>query len=138
MRGLFFRKMGALRPADEAGEAILSKCREDELVAVDVKRGRNLRHFRKFWKLMQIVYENQAFYSTPEQICTVFKIRTGHCDWIVTKEGDYKIPRSISFAKMDQTEFSLFYDKAVDFLCTEVIPGMDSAALKREVEELLN
>lgn len=137
MRGLFFRKMGALRPADEAGEAILSKCREDELVTVDVKRGRNLAHHRKFWKLMQIVYENQTHYKNPEEVCAAFKVAAGHCEYVQAKGQLVALPRSISFGKMDQSAFEAFYEKAVAYLCTEVIPGMDSDALKREVEELL-
>ena len=137
MRGLFFRQMGALRPADEAAEAILSKCRESELVAVEVKRGRNLAHHRKFWKLMSLVYENQTHYKSPEEVCAAFKVAVGHCDYVQTSRGLVGIPRSISFQKMDQTVFDGFYQQAVDYLCTEVIPGMDSETLEREVEELL-
>ena len=137
MRGLFFRKMGALRPADEAAEAIMSKCREDELIAVVVKRGRNLAHHRKLFKLFQIVAENQSHYKDAEEVLVAFKFAIGWTDKIKTKRGVVEIPRSISFAKCDQTEFDLFYSKAVDFLVQEVIPGTDGDELRREVEELL-
>ena len=137
MRGLFFRQMGALRPADEAAEAILSRCKDGELVAVDVKRGRNLAHHRKLFKLFQIVADNQTHYIDADQILVAFKFAVGWTDKIKTKRGVVEIPRSISFAKCDQDEFNIFYDKAVNYLCTEVIPGMDGDALKREVDELL-
>ena len=49
-----------------------------------------------------------------------------------------EIPLSISFAKMDQTEFESFYERAMDFLIAEVLPGIDSADLEREVQEIID
>ena len=137
MKALFVKHLGALRPADDDADTILSKLKDGDLVKAEIKVPRNLAHHRKFWKLMSIVYENQTYYQSPEHVCTAFKVATGHCDYLQTQRGLVGIPRSISFAKMDQPGFEKFYSDAVDYLCREVIPSLDKETLKREVEELL-
>ena len=137
MRALFVKRAFRLHPADEAAELLMSKLRENELIAADVRRGRSLPHHRKFWKLMQIVADNQTHYADAEEVCTAFKFAVGHTAKLKTARGIVEYPLSISFAKMDQTAFEAFYDKAVHFLCSEVVPGLDSAALTTEVEVML-
>ena len=50
------------------------------------------------------------------------------------KDGNVAyIPKSIAFASMDQTAFNDFWDKAVTFIVTKVIPGMNRDALETEI-----
>lgn len=137
MRVLLQKQMGAFRPGNDDAETLLSKLKHGEFVWADVKRGRNLAHHRKLWKMLQIVTDNQTVYPNAEAVCAAFKVAVGHCTYIDTPLGRCALPKSIAFASMDQTEFERFYDSAVDYCTTKVIPGLDSAALKREVEELL-
>ena len=137
MRVLLYKQMGALRPADELAEEVLQKIPSGTLVSVDVKRGRSLPMHRKFWKMIQIVTDNQTAYPNAEAVCAAFKVATGHCTYIETPVGRCALPKSISFANMDQSEFETFYEKAVDYCTTTVIPNLNSHDLKREVEELL-
>lgn len=125
-----------LRPCDEAGESALKRITQGNIVAVNVKQPRNVHHHRKFFALMQTIFSNQSHYKTLEHLLSAFKFACGHTEKIRTARGEIEIPRSISFAKMDQAEFEAFYDRAVEFVTTEVIPGLDSADLAREVEEL--
>jgi hypothetical protein len=49
-----------------------------------------------------------------------------------TQERAY---RSISFKKMDQTEFAAFYDKTLDMLLKHWIPTVTKTEVERELME---
>lgn len=131
------RELFGLIPTDEAGETFLRTIKIGECIAVDAKRPRNLQQHRLFWALMQKVYENQEHYKSADEVCTAFKFAVGHVDTLRTKRGDVQVPKSISFAKMDQVAFQDFFARALDFCVSEVIPGLDSAELEREVLEMV-
>ena len=137
MKVLFAKHLGALRPADDDAETLLSKLKDGDLVRAEIKVPRNLAHHRKWWKLMQIVYENQDFYPSAEAVCTAIKLGIGHTESFRWKGGLVELPKSIAFAKMDQAEFEEFYGRGVDHIVCHIIPGLDRTNLKREVEELL-
>src|SRR3990167_4436227 len=137
MRALFSKGLTGLQPADDAAVKFVGRLKLHELVAVEATRPRNLAHHRKFWKLMEIVAHNQQHYKSAEEVCAAFKVAVGHCDFVQTKHGLVGIPRSISFAKCDQTKFDAFYSQAVEYLTTEVVPGLDRDDLRAEVESML-
>lgn len=128
---------GALKAADDASAETLAGIKMGEVVSCELKRPRNLQMLRLFWALMQKVAENQTHYADAEQVCAAFKIATGHCDYVQTSHGMVGVPKSISFAKMDQTEFREFFNKALDYLTAHVIPGLDRAQLEREVNDMI-
>ena len=136
---MFQKHLGTLRPAEPAAEEVLARIKHDDIVRVEIKKPRNLLHHRKFWALMNLVFENQDHYRSADEVCTAFKFATGHYDeqrYVIKGETYlHRVPRSISFAKMSQDEFANFYERAIQFLITEVIPGLDRADLERELME---
>lgn len=126
---------GCLKAADEATARVLAGIKMGDTVAVEIKRPRNLRMHRLFWSLMQLVAENQEHYANAEEVAAAFKVATGHCDYVQTPRGLVGIPKSISFAKMDQDAFRAFFDRALDYMVEHVIPGLDRKNLEREVHE---
>lgn len=134
----FKKSGGALKPADPTAEAVLDKIKLGQLVAVDVRRPRNLAHHRKYWALLQVVVDNLDQPLTVDALHDLVKLRTGHVTPVRTKRGIVEIPGSISFAAMDQTAFENFYDRAVAFLAAEVIPGVGKETLAAEVNAILD
>jgi len=137
---LYFRKeLGKLVPADDTAQAALAKIKLGADVQLEIKRPRNIAHHRKFWALANLVADNQEHYETAEQVVAALKAATGHCDWLPMRDKKHMvaIPRSIAFHKMDQGEFAAFYDKCIDVVASHFLPGVDSAALRDEVEEFL-
>lgn len=136
----FFKKAlgGTLIPTTEASREWLESLPHGEVVSGEFKRPRNGRHHAKFFAMLDLVFKNQSHYKSVEEILLVFKHHVGHGKWIVTKQnGDISevfMPGSISFAKMDQAAFEDFYNKAVDFVCTTIIPGLEEGDLRRELE----
>lgn len=135
------KNLSSLVPADEQAVDMLAKIKHGDLVFVEVKRGRNVAHHRKLFALLQIVFENQDHYKSVDDILTAFKLRTGH--YKVKRfilDGvpfDYYEPKSISFAALSQEAFEPVYTKMVDFLVSEVIPGLGREELERQVMEVL-
>lgn len=139
MTDILMRKaFGALRPVDDQGEEVLRGIPNDAIVKVAVKRARNPRHHRLYWALLSLLYENQSRYATVEELSDAIKCAVGHCTVIAGTDGrEIRIPKSISFAKMDQDEFRRFFDRVVDLAVTRILPGIDEADLRREIEEMV-
>lgn len=135
---LMRKEFGALRPVDAAGKDLIDHIGKGELVKVKISRPRNAGHHRKFFALLNLVFENQEHYPTLDHMLVALKVALGHCDTVILKNGQTAfIPRSISFAKMDQTEFEAFWDKACQIITKHFLPGVTKAQLEREVLELM-
>ena len=137
---LVVKNLGALRPVDENGEAIVQKLGQGELVEIELRRPRNLRHHRKFWALMSLVWEqlDHAEYPNVEALVTRIKIAVGHRTRIEFSDGTVAfIPRSISFAQMDQSEFDTFFEACCDWIAAYVLPGVTREDLLQELEVMI-
>lgn len=127
---------------DEDTRAWLAKRPRHALIEATTKELRNAAMHRKFFALINLVFQNQEIYKTQDQFLEALKIASGHCDFILaphprTRETHLNfVPKSISFAKMDQGEFEAFYDKVCDVIIRDFWPGMDKATLKAEVAEM--
>ncbi len=136
-RFLAQKHLGALRPADEAGSDALRKIGNGELVTVEIKKSRNIKHHRLFWALMTIVHDNidHERYPTVEDLTAAIKISAGLRTRIELPNGEIGfIPGSIAFAKMDQVTFDAFYERVCDLIARHFLPGVSSEALREEVE----
>lgn len=139
MSALLMRKMigGRLEPIDDAGKDTLAKIGIGTVVSVEVKRPRNVHFHRKFFAMLNLILQNQEHYQSTDDLLDVCKLRIGHVRVIQTKNGEVRLPKSISFAAMDEAAFSEFYDRAVNWMIAEVIPGLARADLDHEVAEQL-
>jgi hypothetical protein len=131
------KHLNSLRPADDAGCEALRKLSNGDLVTVEIKKSRNIRHHRLFWALMTVVHDNMDHerYPSVEDLAAAIKIAAGLRTRIELPSGEIGfIPGSIAFHKMDQIAFSAFYDRVCNLIAKHFLPGVDSDALKEEVE----
>jgi hypothetical protein len=131
---IMVKRLGAFRPTDDEGTEVMRKIGDGELVKVTWTRPRNIRFHNKFFVMLGIVLKNQEHYKSMDDLLDVCKISIGHIRLIDTRTGWARVPKSISFANMGETEFSEFYDRAVDWVLSEVIPGLQRQHLDAEVE----
>lgn len=133
----FFQKTpeNTLRPADDAGAEVLQGLKVGAYVYVAVTRPRNIQHHRLYWALCSHIAE--AIGADRENVSDVIKLRTGHCTIVQTKTERVRLPRSISFAKMDQAEFRLFFERCVKVVCEEFLPHQRPSELIREIEQMV-
>lgn len=138
-RFLAQKHFGSLRPADEAGAEALRKIANGKLVTVEIKQSRNLQHHRLFWALMTTVWNNLEHerYPTVEDFAGAVKICLGLRTRIELPNGTVGfIPGSIAFHKMDQAEFSAFYNRVCDLMAKYFLPGVTSDELRAEVQQM--
>ena len=134
---IMVKRLGAFRPTDDEGTEAMQTIPDGSLVRLSWTRPRNGRFHNKFFAMLGIVLKNQEHYQSMDELLGVCKLRIGHVTIVQTPRGEERWPKSISFAKMDETEFSLFYDRAVDWVLQEVIPGLQRQHLDAEVEDQL-
>lgn len=103
---------GALHPADDESWNEFAKVPTGKPLHVEVKQPRNGAHHRLFWALCARIGEARGVPS--ETVSDVLKIATGHCTIVRSKSyGELRLPKSISFAAMDQTTFREFFERCV-------------------------
>lgn len=114
----------ALIPTDQASWNAL-KPKVGKTVATETKRARSPEHHRKFWVVMDKVFENQQTnFKTTVMMVDAIKIQVGCSEIQMRLTGEsILVPGSISYHDMDQDEFNIFYMKAIACVCEFIIPG---------------
>lgn len=110
-------------------------------VLCTIKRPRNYEFHKKYFALLRLTVDNlphliqqQMQIFTEEDLLDCLKIDLGlfttrwHGGRQIVKTG------SISFAKMDNTEFEKFFSRSVDAILRIYLRGTDRQALIEEVE----
>ena len=127
-----------LLPLSEQDFERLKRIRDGMIVEVEYKKPRNPLFHNKFMSMIRVVYDNQEKYETIEGVLNVFKVELGHCDTMMAGDIEIRIPRSISFSKMEEDEFAEFYDKAVMFALTEFLPSVTRDELEEYVSHIVS
>lgn len=112
------RSGNSLRPwGAESGDQF-AKLQHDKPLYVEVKAPRNSKHSALYWVLCHRIAD--AIGVDHENVSDLLKIETGHFTTIKSKKhGELKLPRSISFAKMDQEAFGKFFEGCLVAITTE-------------------
>ena len=134
MKGLFRRGEHGLVPLDDELPG-WKRIKHGDIVDIEYVQPRSQKFHRLFFALLKLVADNQEKYSMDE-ILDVVKIGAGHTR-VIAMPGDFvfRVPKSISFASLDDDEFAAFFRSAVDFVISDLIP-FNREALLREVFDL--
>lgn len=126
---------GALKPCHPEDAELLAKMKEGRPYRLEYTQTRSLPHMRKFGALLGMVAETHPVYSTRPKALTAIKIAVGHVDWVPHPDtGELlPIPKSISFARMDQAQFDNFYADAVEAVIAHLLPEMTRGMVDRDV-----
>jgi hypothetical protein len=142
MKGSFVKTLGGWKPADPETEKANAAFALGEVCPVDIRKTRNPQHHKKAMAMLQLVYDNQERYPSFTAFLDEIKLKCGHyrehVNYKRNTEGEYVssvvyIPESISFGSMDQAKFSGFYDKMVNVILTDILPGIGKDELETEV-----
>ena len=127
------KHFNSLKAADAASEAYLKKLGMGEMVRVKVTKPRNIKFHRKFFALLNVGFENQDIYTDFEHWRRAVTIEAGYFEDLRMIDGTtQREAKSISFARMDELEFSNLYYAALDVIAKFL--GADDESLAREVE----
>lgn len=104
-----------LVPANEVDQTAFEKLRMNTEYKCDLRKARNPDHHRKGFALITLIFDSQEKYLTMEDLLIELKLMCGWYVEHVRSSGELVyIPKSISFADMDQLEFETFYDRVLD------------------------
>ncbi|OGD52545.1 hypothetical protein A3K80_09185 [Candidatus Bathyarchaeota archaeon RBG_13_38_9] len=139
MKLYVIKNNGALYPANEEAEEYFKRIKQGVVISCEMRRPRNYKNHLRYFKLLQIVLENQEIFTTIEQLKEAIKLMVGHVDYtrVLNKSTNewelVEIPKSISFASMPELEFQDYFSKSIDAIIKYIIPGMDKDDLLNEV-----
>ncbi len=137
MKDWFFKlPNGDLRPVQDG---VLKRLAVGEAYEFEFKIPRNIKFHRKFFAFLASVYgieEIQLSFSSIKHLRGALTIDAGHYETIVGMDGkEYKIPKSISFANMEEADFDQFYSRVMQVILDrlpEYVEG-DIHALENEI-----
>lgn len=127
MAEIWMRRVGnALFPDGDESIAELTKLPFGKSMRVTTKLPRNARFHRLYFAVCARIAGGVG--QTSENISDVLKIATGHYTTIKSKtHGEIRIPKSIAFQAMTQTDFNDFYERCLVVIFSEW--GIERAAL---------
>jgi hypothetical protein len=87
----------------------------NEPIVYEWKKPRNLKFHKKFFALLNLVFENKEQYNNLDHLRKDLTISAGYYDLRINIEGlEIREAKSISFAKMTDTEFYDYYNRIID------------------------
>lgn len=121
-------------PLDDIGQEYWDSLGLGDVIKCKVSKPRNYKFLQKYWACVRLVFKNQRYFPSQEVLHGAIKQATGYATTYEFKNGQtYTHIGSISFAKMDEVEFEIFYKTAIRFICENVIPGLKEEDLVREL-----
>lgn len=108
---------GSLKPAYDSDYELVKKIPLNEPITFEWSKPRNYKFHKKFFALINLVYQNQEIYNNIEHLRKDLTISAGYYDLRHNFEGlEIQEAKSISFAKMDELDFSEFYNRIVEVI----------------------
>ncbi len=145
------KTLTGLIPSDEETNTWFQKLKLGQVVAADFRKVRNYQFLRKYFALLNIGYDNWSPGEVNSKYGAVIKnfsqfradvqILAGFYETWVRLDGSVRIvPKSISFSKMTEEEFSELYSKSIDVLLKYVYKNddLDAEGLDKIVDQYLS
>jgi hypothetical protein len=132
------KSLGRLIPSDAIGMDALKAIAEGSTVTARLTQTRNIKFHRLWYALLQTVFEAQTLFTSLDEMHSAIKLGIGFSEEIVDLDGAvHTIPKSISFAKLDEDGFRAYFDRAVDLIITKILPRVSRGDLEQCVFEIL-
>jgi hypothetical protein len=109
----------------------LAKIKSGETYKFVITKPRNIKFHRKYFALLNLVFDNQDKFDNQEDMRLYLQMKAGFYKRIETGTGSMILPVSISFGKMDEFEFSEVYNRVMDQVC--LFLDIDSESIEREI-----
>jgi hypothetical protein len=141
MTTALFRKRGrAFVPIDQEGLDALAMIRDERDVEITIKQRRNPKHHRLLFACLKFVTEHTDVFASTDAALIGLKIACGLVDPFIDPASGktFFVPRSISFASMEQGDFAAFFDRAVYVITERWMPaGTTAESVRAEIESMV-
>lgn len=112
--------------------------REGTQALIATRTPRNILQHRLIWALADKLTDCVDTLDDREQAMFLLKVKAKHGSWVMDPQSGelhFKVD-SISFDALAQEEFDVLFERFVKIICQEIVPGLSSEDLKREVLDL--
>ena len=142
------RTPSGLVPSDAMAAEWFGKVKMGAPVRAKVVQPRNGGHHRKFFAMLDVAYSNHEWPETQTQWGPVHTSREMFRKYVICKAGHYEpdlkpdgtvtvVPKSISWAQMDQTEFEALYSDVLDVILAEFLANWTIGDMEKAVEQMM-
>jgi hypothetical protein len=105
----------SFKVAYESDYEKLKKIKAGKTVKCKITMPRNVMFHRKFFALINMVYQNQERYNNIDDLREQLTIEAGYYKTVNNMQGEpQRKALSISFASMDEAQFTDYYSKVLD------------------------
>ena len=115
------KSFNSLKAAYNSDLENIKKLKEGVIYEVNIKKPRNLMFHRKFFALINLVFENQETFDNSEDLRYYLTMKAGFYKKVKTPTGEMFIPKSLKFDKMDNVEFEEVYNGAIKVIEKELL-----------------
>jgi len=149
MTDLYFTKRnGIFLPSSESDAEIISALPNGEMYRVKLEKPRNTKFHRKYFALLDILFDlfdpppaehkGEPVIKNRERFRKDIAIACGHYSLVVNLKGEVRAEaKSISFAKMDEVEFAQLYSRTIDYGLQKIAIDKTRDQLEAWVEQIL-
>lgn len=128
---------GTLLPNSEDAVRVMGEVKEGKEFVIDLAPSRNPKHHRLFWAMLGEIVKSGAWEGTAETLNTWLKFKCHHVTVIVVDGKNMIIPKSIAFHKMSQDQFRRYFDRAVYFICKDLLGEAEWEKFRDDLVERL-
>lgn len=116
MKVLLIKQMnGTFIPAYDSDKENLKRIKSGEMIQADVVKPRGVKKHRKFFALLNLLFQNQENYKNIEDLRHDLTVAAGYYREVVDIHGEItKRAESISFAAMDDLQFDKYFDDVLN------------------------
>ena len=137
-----------LVPTDAFASEWFNKVKPGALINAKVTQPRNGKFHRKFFAMLNVAYANHDWpeietkfgkaRTSFEMFRKYVTVKSGHYEVDLTPSGEPRVvPKSISWAKMDEGEFEQLYSDVLDVILSEFLTNWTSGDMEAAVNMML-
>jgi len=146
---LILRKLhSTFVPVDEATLDAMESIRPNAEVKAVITQPRNIAFHRKLfallkvafdaWEAPELEYKGQKVVKNFDNFRRDLTILAGFYETYVNVKGEVRLAaKSLSFAKMDETEFEQLYNRFIDVILQKILTHYTRDDLEQVVEKVL-
>lgn len=115
MKIFVIKTLSGLLPATSTDQDKLNdaKLKLNEMYEVEIRKPRNIQFHKKLFSLLNLCFDNQEYFDNLDELRAYLTMKAGFNKKITTPNGEFYLPKSISFASMDEIEFESYYNAIV-------------------------
>ena len=129
------------RPATDEDYEAKKTLKRGTVVQCTIKEYRNYRFHKKYFALINCAWEylneqqRTFFYNNIDSFRKTVEVSAGHCEPVYnrTRNEWLDMPKSISFDKLTESEFSSLYERVKDVLFSLFISNVNREDFEKEL-----